>query len=661
MRSLYITILLLLSAKLIQAQFIPDYRRAADVYFANEEYYAAATYYKKALFPKGDSLAFSKPYAFELNSAKGTNKNSISKEYLVYQLAEATRLYKDFGEAEKWYKLASKSNNGQYPKATFWYAESLRANNKFEEAILIYQEFIDANEGQKEDIEKATLSILSCKFALNQMRSPSMVSIRKLKSPVNSTGSNYAPLLKGDKFYFTSSRPVDIESETYTLNNTGHVKVKQKNTPYLNGIYELEGKPESTSIVKRLSFETNAEYATTAFSKDGSTMYFTRWVSKDKEYQVFYIDKVDGEWQAPEKLAGEINLRGFNAMQPFVTANGKFLLFSSNRPGGFGKNDIWYCTLTANGMVGNPINLGSEINTVEDDEAPYYDVATQKLLFSSKGRIGLGGFDFYESTGDFTNWSPAVNMGYPFNSSKDDLYYTPAEETGAGYISSDRESTCCLELFYIKKDRIAVNGVLINCDNGQPLEGVTVIYKDSLDTQEVKTKADGFYTFELDEPKAFSLRAEKDGYFSKNLKYLKGDVLKVDTLVSPELCLKPFEIKKPIVLKDIYYDFNSANLRPESLADLNVLVSIMNDNPKVEIEIGSHTDDLGSDKYNNELSKNRAQSCVDYLIAMGVATERIVAKGYGESTPIAPNQIDGKDNPEGRQLNRRTEFKVTKK
>lgn len=171
-----------------------------------------------------------------------------------------------------------------------------------------------------------------------------------------------------------------------------------------------------------------------------------------KIYQV-NVSRGNGDvWSAPKLLGTEVNIEGFNSMQPFVTKDGKYLIFSSDRPGGLGKLDLWYCKLRSDGTLSEASNMGNVINSKENDEAPYYNDQTKKLLFSSDGRVGMGGLDFYESTGDFGTWTEPRNVGYPFNSSKDDVYFTPSDsEDSEGYISSDRESVCCLEIFHVKK------------------------------------------------------------------------------------------------------------------------------------------------------------------------------------------------------------------
>ncbi|TZF82051.1 OmpA family protein [Pedobacter sp. BS3] len=666
MKALNIFSILICTAVMAKAQYVPNYKRAADVYFQNKEYYAAADYYKKALQISPDSVGFVVPYGFEKRLGED-KKNSEDRKYLVFRLAESLRLYRDFPDAEKWYAIAKDFPEKEYALAPFWYAESLRANQKFEEAITAFTAFIEKYREQDEYMKQARQDRESCRFALREMRYPRLVLLSKLPKDVNLAGSNYASVQSNDAFYFTSSRPVPVSGKKYVLEgkNTNY-KVAQKETPYVNSIYSITGDPLSEKHeLKRISFDKNMQTAAPAISASGNTIYFTGWTGKgdEKNYAIYSASKTQDGWSEPQMLGMQVNIKGFNAMQPSVSTDGRYLIFSSDRPGGLGKFDLWYCPIRSDGTVGQAVNMGSVINTPADEEAAFYNSTTKKLLFSSNGRVGLGGFDFFESEGDMAEWSEPQNLGYPFNSSRDDLYFSPLNNAASeGYISSDRESACCLELFYLKKEYIHIKGTLIDCNTHEPLNGATITLSDSLHTEKQVIDASGEYHFKLTSRRPVTITAEKDNYFTKVVRYTTEQLTKSDTLLNPNLCLVAFKIDKPIVIEDIFYDYDSANLRDSSKLVLDGLVTLMNDNPAIEIELGAHTDSKGTEAYNLDLSQRRAQACVDYLVSKGISPARLTSKGYGESRPIAPNTLpNGKDNPEGRQKNRRTEFKVTKK
>ncbi|AZI24361.1 hypothetical protein EA772_02990 [Pedobacter sp. G11] len=649
------------------AQYVVNYKRVADTYFENKDYYAASTFYKKALKITGDSTLALLPYGTERKSAKD-EKVIEDYEGSIYNLAESSRLYREFSEAEKYYAVAITFTNTRYRKAQFYYAECLRANKKFTPAIDAFQVFIRKNPNDPL-VKEAQKEIASCKFALEEMRFPRMVQVRKIASNVNGLGSNYAPVKVGNDFYFTSSRPVATAGKKDIMKtDAGEVQISTKANPFINNLYTTKtdlGVADISVRMMDLNLPRNVETAAASFSPDGKRVYFTYWRERER-YSIYTATKMDDKWSDPVQVGLEINSKDFNSSQPFVTADGKYLLFSSDRSGGYGKFDLWYCTIREDGTLGQAVNLGPTINTEDDERAPNYNTITKKLLFSTDGRVGLGGMDFFEAEGDLITWSEPKNLGYPFNSSKDDLYFTATNEQGTrGYISSDRESSCCLEVFEVKKESFNISGILTDCKTKLPLAGATVTFSNAESNKKVITGVDGKYLFSVDSKRPVKLLFAKDNYFSITKNYPYEELAKADTMIYKDYCISPFKLGIPIALDNVYYEFNSAELTEPSKKVLDFLIPIMEDNPEMEIELGSHTDNIGTDEYNLDLSNQRAKSCVDYLVSKGISESRLTSKGYGESMPIAPNEIGKgkkkKDNPEGRAKNRRTEFKVTKK
>ncbi|NII85759.1 MULTISPECIES: OmpA family protein [unclassified Pedobacter] len=649
------------------AQYVVNYKKVADTYFENKDYYAASTFYKKALKITGDSTQAILPYGMERKSATD-DKVIDDYEGSIYNLAESSRLYREFNEAEKYYGIAITFTNTRFRKALFYYGESLRANKKFNLAIDAFQQFIQRNPGDAlaKDAQK---EIESCKFAIEEMRFPRMVQVKKMPANVNGLGSNYAPVKINNELYFTSSRPIAVGSKKDMVKtDAGEVQVSTKTNPFINNIYAAKGELTSADIAVRkidIIFPKSMEVAAATFTPDGNTVYFTAWKNKEK-YAIYSSKKTGDKWSDPQPVGLQVNSKDFNSTQPFVTSDGKFLLFSSDRSGGYGKYDLWYCAVREDGSLGQAVNFGPAINTEDDERAPYYNTLTKKLLFSTDGRIGFGGLDFFESEGDLVNWSSPKNLGYPFNSSKDDLYFTATDDKGTkGYISSDRESSCCLELFEVKKEYLSIAGLLTDCKTKLPLAGADVTLTNAEGPQKMTTGTDGIYRFKVDSKRPIKLLFAKDNYFAITKNYPYEELAKADTLIYKDYCLSPFKLGIPIALENVYYEFNSAELTEPSKKVLDFLIPIMEDNPEMEIELGSHTDNIGTDEYNLDLSNRRAKSCTDYLESKGIAAARLTSKGYGESMPIAPNEIivkrKKKDNPEGRAKNRRTEFKVTKK
>lgn len=641
----------------LQAQYVYDYKRTGDVYYEAKDYYSAAQYYNRALGTFKINANEILPY----QAGSKDKKTGKIKDYEIvkYRLAESYRMYNDFGNAEKYYEEVVSYNNPElFPLARFWYGVCLRANGKYPEAIDQLKQFKDKYTKVDDYSTRAALEIASCEFAISEAsRTPGYI-ITKLNGDVNVGGANYAPALLGkNTLLYTSSRP-----------DTSVLEKKKKENPYINSLFLADGKDASFSNSRPLSISEvkGVEQGVSAVTPDGNSIFLTRWTNKNgiKAAAIYISTRNGNTWSEPKSLGPNVNVDGYSSMQPFVTADGKYLLFASNRPGGMGKNDLWYSMLDKN-SPGPARNMGTSINTRDEEQAPFFDGDRHMLIFSSDGRVGLGGLDFYSSEGDFSSWAVPKNLGAPLNSAKDDLYYAAADWThpmNGGYISSDRESVCCLELFNIRRILKSIHGMVMDCDNNLPLSGAKITLIDTIQQkvlQQVTLDETGRYRFEIEPKMNYKIMAEKENYFSKAI-YVNTDQLeKVDSMESPTICLKHYEIGKPIILKDIYYDFDKATLRPQSLIVLDTVVAIMQDNPNIIIEMSAHTDSKGKDEYNMKLSQRRAQSCVDYLISRGIPSSRMIAKGYGESRPIAPNTLpNGKDNPEGRQLNRRTEFKV---
>lgn len=642
----------------LKAQYlVTDYRDLGDKAFANKDYYAASVYYQKIVDNQhGEGEA--KPY--QGHSSRSQRAKAYNNTYVYYQLAESFRLFNNFVNAQPWYyKVLEQPEASQYPIARLWYGVCLRATQQFDESIKQLDLFLASDHTEKKYDERAKKEIANCQFAKKQYQFPKPITVAKFKGNWNSDGSNYSLSQKENNIYWlTSSRYTSAES-------------RKKNKPHFNRIFFAAKNSIDSIDLKEITFNDNTfekdgELGTPALDPSGKRMYFTYWIKKgNKIYHSIYRSENTGsnQWSAPQKLNINVNVEGFNAIQPFVTQDGKQLYFASNKPGSLGGYDLWVSELDDKGNPLPSFNLGNSINTPSDEQAPYYNVQQKKLIYSSKGFIGLGGFDFMQSLGAFGKWTKPENMGFPMNSAKDDLYYSvDPEEPSLAYISSDRESECCLELFTVKSSTFIISGLVNDCDLLKPLANAKITLVDVQSKQDIKqviTSSTGKYKFEVEGRQPYRLRIEKDNYFTKAVTVTPVMDSRADTLINNETCVRPFKVGKPIVLKDIFFDYKRADLRPQSKIVLDTLVSIMKDNPQIRIELSAHTDAIGSDDYNLKLSQERAQSCVDYLIQTGISSSRVNAKGYGETRPVAPNTLpNGKDNPDGRQLNRRTEFTV---
>jgi OOP family OmpA-OmpF porin len=656
MRKIFTGVAVLLLSAAAHAQFTYDYLKAADNYFSNAKYASAAEYYEKYLTggKSKNGRDVYNPYVVQGSSKKSVATQS-SRPEAIYKLAESYRHLNYPAKAEPNYRFLVETEPARFPLARYHHATSLRALEKFAEAEQAFNAFLDQYKTADAYTDAAKREIQNLRFIQQQLKKKdlNLYQVAKSSGDLNTTGGSYAPALLNGNLYFTSTRPDSSAG---------------KNETYVNRVYQVD----ASGAVQRVNLreEPGMHQGAATFTPDGNTMYFTRWkTGLTKTTAGIYMSRREGNGWSNPQLVMSVNTAGSNSKQPFVMPGGRQLLFASDR-GGEGGFDLWMSSLDAQGIPGDPVNLGKTINTAADEEAPYYHEPSGTLVFATNGRVGMGGFDLFQSKGQPGSWSEPENMGYPVNYVKDDIYFT--SRGGARNIledvlfSTDRAAACCLEMFSLKKTipLRQVNGLVVACETNSPLAGATINIVDTVTNTTVYTKttgADGSYSFTLEEFRPLKAMAAAEGYHSNTLHFSRPSDQESLSLGNPALCLTAIPKAGTVeVLENVYYAFNKAQLLEESFAALDKLAELMNQNPNMRIEIGGHTDDVGNDAYNQKLSDARAKSVVDYLVNnKGIDKGRIESKGYGETMPVAPNRnADGSDNPEGRKKNRRTEFKV---
>ncbi|MBK8951645.1 MAG: PD40 domain-containing protein [Chitinophagaceae bacterium] len=429
------------------AQFVLDYLKGADEYFAKGDYASAAEYYEKSLGKSkdGGKKVFS-PYTPQNISKKSSRTVTTTEEMAKYRLAECYRLLNYPSKAEPYYKEVMIAANKDFPLAQYHYAAQLRALGKYAESEQNFRSFLSGYSNNDEYKKNAERELKNLQFIQQQMNRKDLkrYTINKAGNTLNTTGASYAPAwLNENTLLFTSTRPLDTTA-----------KAKE----YTNRVYQaaIESGAVNSVSLTAIPQEKGMQQGVAGLAPDGNTMYLTKWaVSGEKKLSAIYTsNKTNDGWSEPAKLGTAINAEGSNNQQPFVTPDGRYLLFSSNREGGLGGYDLWYAPVD-NGIPGTSINMGSVINTGYDEQAPSYHAVSGNLVFSSNGRVGMGGYDFFQSKGSIGKWSEPVNMGYPVNSVKDDIYFVSSGSAKNMLenvmLSSDREASCCLELFSLSK------------------------------------------------------------------------------------------------------------------------------------------------------------------------------------------------------------------
>lgn len=643
------------------AQFVYDYLKAADKYFVKGDYASSAEYYEKYFGRDKMNEKEFDPYTFQ-NAIKKTSSAASTQEHALYQLAESYRMLKYPSKAEPAYRQVITMNKARFPLAAYHYAGTLRSLGKYAEAEQTYKSFLDEYKTDDFYYQDAQRELQNLQFIQAQLKRKDLkyYTVTKAPAELNTTGANYAPVwLDNTTLLFTSTRPDTAE------------KVKE----YTNRLYQAVYTEGTLGEINKTSLpqDNDIQQGVVSITPDGNTLFLTRWTvqQKVKNSAIYSSTRTKDGWSKPVKLDESINAPGANSQQPFVTPDGKYLLYASDRSGGQGGFDLWYAELN-NGTPGPSMNMGTMINTTYDEQAPFYHAASGSLIFSSNGRIGMGGYDFFQSKGAVGNWGTPENLGYPVNSIKDDIYFT-SRGTAKNMLedvvlSSDREAACCLEMFYLKKIRPMrrISGQVTSCDPSKTFPGGDIVIMDPATNKTVYTahvNADGTYTFTMEDYQPLTVKATAEGFISKSLDFNSPADPEEETMTNPVLCLVPVppKVNETFIVKNVYYDFNKSQLKPESYPALDEIVRMMNTYPDMVIELSAHTDSKGSNSYNMKLSEARARTVVEYLRNKGIDESRLKAKGYGETMPIAPNtNADGSDNPEGREQNRRTEFKVLK-
>jgi outer membrane protein OmpA-like peptidoglycan-associated protein len=652
---------LLVSVQQLAAQFVVDYLKAADDYFLKQDYASAVAYYEKYLDATREGATGEyNPYAPQRNGQKAatqvTDDNTVA-----YRMAESYRQLNFPSKAAPLYKQVLARAAKKFPVTGYYYAQQLRSLGQYEEAHKQFTAFLATYKPNDEIRKGAVRELENLNFVQAEMKKKGLqyYSLKKAPKNLNSAGASYAPVwLEGNKLLFTSTRPLDSTA---------------RHPEYVNRLYTTNyvGGQVSALALFALSAEKGMQQGVAALSPDGNTLYLTQWSLQGgkKQAAIYSSLKTKEGWSTPVLLDEAVNTPGANNQQPFVTPDGKYLFFCSDRKGGEGGFDLWYAPLM-NGKVGKAVNFGKYINTAGDEQAPFYHAASASLVFSSNGRVGMGGYDFYQSSGNLGNWSVPVNLGYPVNSVKDDIYFV---SRGSAkniledvVLSSDREAACCLELFSLRKEipRRTVKGSVISCVDKQPIEGVTIRFFDASGKEELRTQEtdrSGQYAITLEEFSVLKVIATRTGFADTlQLTGIPSDPWELVQTEAP-LCMNPVFPPAGTVeeIADIFYEFDKATLKEESFPSLDKLAARLLANPNVVLEIRGHTDNKGKATYNQRLSEARAKSCVEYLVGKGVRAAQLQSRGYGATLPVAPNQnSDGSDNPEGRARNRRTEFKV---
>jgi outer membrane protein OmpA-like peptidoglycan-associated protein/tetratricopeptide (TPR) repeat protein len=620
MKNIYIALSFVILTTTLSAQ-TKDTKKA-DKLYNRFEYVQAATEYLQL-----DKVGKGSPYVYK-------------------QLADA--YYNMFNpvEATKWYAKATETQ--QDAETYYRYSQMLKATKKYDQATAQMQKFVSL----KPNDLRAKAQNENPSYVTKLEAKEQSYTIKNLD--LNSDKSEFGGVLYNNSFYFTSAR--NMSGKNYGWNKE----------PYLD-IYKSDFNPDGTFMNIQAITELNtADHdGPVTISSDGNTMYFSSISFREKSFEkkdklkigknnLYKTTKENDKWTNITSLP--FNNIAYSTSNPSLSRDGKTLYFSSDMPGSIGGIDLWKTTINPDGTYTTPENLGANINTEGNESFPFITDDNQTLYFASSGRQGLGGLDIYET--DLSKTEAPKNLGKPVNTEADDFSFSFSKEKNMGFFSSNRTGN---DEIYGAVPICTTNLItqVTNAKTGEPLANAKVAVVDSkkvvIATTQTNEQGETSYRVECD--KEYSLQVAKEGYISDVYQVTKTSekTFKTDAKLQP---IAPIITEKEVILQPIYFEYNKSNITAEGAYELDKLVMVMNEHPKMIILAKSHTDSRGNDTYNLNLSDRRAKATMQYVISKGIDPTRIDGKGFGE--------IEFKINcgttctEEDHAQNRRSEFLIVK-
>lgn len=576
------------------------------------------------------------------------------------------------------------------PDIHYYLGRGYHLNMDWDKAIKEYEEYKTTLVGKAANpvkLKDAAKKIKECTHGRELVKTPVRVFIDNVGNVINTQYPEYGPVISADE---------DIMMFTSRRNTTTGGAIDENYEEYFEDIYITYMFNEAWTAPTNVGPPINTEGhdATVNLAPDGQKLFTYR---DDKGAGNIYESVLIGDkWSEPEKMGKAIN-SSFHESSASISYDGKQIYIVSERiDDSYGGRDIFLCSQNAKGKWEVAQNAGTVINTEYNEEGVFIVPDGKTMFFSSEGHSSMGGFDIFKSTWVNGAWSKPENIGYPINTPDDDVFFVISASGKHGYYASvkpdgfgDRDiylitflgaekplkmdtednllasvtapikEMAIAQVVEIKENKVTLlKGVITDALTNQPLEAeITLI--DNLKNLEIATfksnSKTGKYLVSLPSGINYGIAVKKENYLFHSENFdIPADANYQE--VVKDVALKNIAVGNKIVLKNIFFDFDKATLRPESTSELERLTKLLNDVPTMRIEISGHTDNKGSATYNQTLSENRAKAVVDYLISKGIVASRLEYKGYGLQQPIAPNETD-----EGRQLNRRTEFKILSK
>lgn len=629
------TILVLLSAVSSYAQLSTNNKRAERLYEESKEYLRRRDFDR---------------CIEKLRKAVEVDPNFLEAHYA---LANALNTLRRTEEAEVHYRKCLKISPEDKKLAPVYYHIGVIdfSRGDYAGAQAKLEKFLALGTGDNNKIQDARRKIASCKYAVEGMKKPVNFKPEPVPPPINHLPLQYFPVLSADR-----------QQMIYTARE-GTSSMHDENI-YIS--YFQDGQWTQPKVIEELRTPYNE--GTCTISADGQTMIFTVCENKDKfifgSCDLFITYRTGDRWSEPQNMGAAVNSRHWDT-QPSLSADGRTLYFVSDRPGGIGGQDIWVSYRQEDGTWSQAVNLGAQINTRGDELAPFIHVNGKTLFFASDGYPGYGGYDLFKSELTENGWGKPVNLGYPINDHRNQMGLFITADSKKGYFSHEENVgnqlvSSRIYMFDLPEEirpAVASNyvkGVVRDAVTKKPLAArieLVTLANDSVQQQVTSDAANGRYLIVLNKGAEYALYVNREGYLFKSLTFNYASEEAKD--VEIDIDLVPIAKGATVVLNNIFFETAKWDLQPKSVTELRKLLKLLKENPQLRVEISGHTDDVGSDAANMELSRKRAQSVVNYLTQNGIDASRLIAKGYGETMPQVPNNSE-----ENRAKNRRIEFKL---
>jgi outer membrane protein OmpA-like peptidoglycan-associated protein/tetratricopeptide (TPR) repeat protein len=564
--------------------------------------------------------------------------------------------YFDMGrkrEAIDMYKKVVGIDDQFFANTYFQLAQMEMATGEYAEAMEHFNKFLERKRINPQTRAKAEQQLKNSEFGAKAVKNPVPFNPTNMGPNVNTPDYEYFPVLTADG-----------QTLVFTRNKRRSEAMDYQEDFYIS-LLNKEGQwGQAMNIGDPINTDDNEGAQT--MTADGQQLFFTGCNRKGGlgSCDIYRSLREGRSWSRPENLGQPVNSNKWES-QPSISSDGNTLYFSSNRAGGKGGSDIWVTQLGTNGVWSEPRNLGDSINTDGAEETPFIHPDGRTLYFTSNGHVGLGGKDIYvvrmKSDG---SWSTPKNLGYPINTWQDEMGLFVDASGALAYFASDREGGVGnLDIYSFPLYEAVrpvpvtyVKGLVKDINTKRPLGAKFELIDLSTSKTVIESRSDrvtGDFLVCLPVDRDYALNVSKDNYLFYSENFSLKERASVNKPFTMNVDLQPIEFGKTVVLRNIFFNTASFELKPESTAELEKLLAFMNSNPKIAIEIGGHTDNVGQRADNQLLSENRAKAVFTYLKDRGVMESRMQFKGYADLVPVDTN-----DTPEGRANNRRTEFTV---